>query len=243
MRSETTYSIVVPVYNSAATLYELYARLKKAMGSFRYEVILVDDGSSDNSWECIRDIGQQESNIKGVRLDRNYGQHIATLCGFDHSTGDFVVTIDDDIQHDPIYIPQMIARQMSTGADIVYASSGKTGNPFLRNVASSLFRLQAKILGYRNECSSFRLVTRKIIEFMAKDMHQNYVFIDAVLPRYTSSIIFVPVPKNKRRSGVSGYTALKLFRLYFSILKYYVWPVRPVRDPAKPIYNILSQYR
>lgn len=105
------YSVVVPVYNSEHTLTELYTRLEKV---FRetvqepFELILVDDGSKDRSYQIMEELRQKDSRVKIIQMARNFGQHPALLCGFSHAEGDFIITMDDDLQHPPEEIPKLI---------------------------------------------------------------------------------------------------------------------------------------
>ena len=98
------YSVVVPVYNSEHTLTELYTRLEKV---FRetvqepFELILVDDGSKDRSYQIMEELRQNDPRVKIIQMARNFGQHPALLCGFSHAEGDFIITMDDDLQHPP----------------------------------------------------------------------------------------------------------------------------------------------
>ena len=105
------YSVVVPVYNSEHTLTELYTRLEKV---FRetvqepFELILVDDGSKDRSYQIMEKLRQKDPRVKIIQMARNFGQHPALLCGFSHAEGDFIITMDDDLQHPPEEIPKLI---------------------------------------------------------------------------------------------------------------------------------------
>ena len=105
------YSVVVPVYNSEHTLTELYTRLEKV---FRetvqepFELILVDDGSKDRSYQIMEELRQKDPRVKIIQMARNFGQHPALLCGFSHAEGDFIITMDDDLQHPPEEIPKLI---------------------------------------------------------------------------------------------------------------------------------------
>ena len=98
------YSVVVPVYNSEHTLEELYRRLEKVFREVikeDFELILVDDGSKDRSFEVMTELRNKDQRVRIIQMARNFGQHPALLCGFAHVRGDFVVTMDDDLQHQP----------------------------------------------------------------------------------------------------------------------------------------------
>ena len=103
------YSVVVPVYNSEHTLEELYRRLEKVFREVikeDFELILVDDGSKDRSFEVMRELRNKDQRVRIIQMARNFGQHPALLCGFAHVRGDFVVTMDDDLQHQPEELPK-----------------------------------------------------------------------------------------------------------------------------------------
>ena len=102
------YSVVVPVYNSEHTLQELYTRLEKVFREVikeEFELILVDDGSKDRSFEVMQELRAKDNRVRIIQMARNFGQHPALLCGFAHVKGDFVVTMDDDLQHQPEELP------------------------------------------------------------------------------------------------------------------------------------------
>lgn len=121
---EVTYSVIIPVYNAEKTLPELL----QLLGTFfedklrePYEIILVDDYSLDNSWAKILELAARDSRIKAVKLARNFGQHNAIVCGLHYSCGKYVITMDDDLQHNPDDILKLINKMEETGADAVIA--------------------------------------------------------------------------------------------------------------------------
>ena len=106
------YSIVVPVYNSEKTLEELYTRIRDVFDHTmkeNFELILVDDSSRDNSYEVMEKLHKADSRVKIIQMAKNFGQHPALLCGFSFAKGDFIITMDDDLQHRPEEIPKMAA--------------------------------------------------------------------------------------------------------------------------------------
>ena len=124
------YSVVVPVYNSEHTLGELYTRLEKVFRETLkedFELILVDDGSKDRSYEIMTELREKDHRVRIIQMARNFGQHPALLCGFAHVKGEFVVTMDDDLQHQPEELPKMV-RTMQERPD----AYGKSGYSFKR---------------------------------------------------------------------------------------------------------------
>ena len=222
--SQPVFSVVIPVFNSSLSLEELYSGLHSVftdMGVI-YEVILVDDDSDDNSWEVCSKLKEADpQHITAVRLSRNFGQHNATLCGMGFAKGEFVITMDDDLQMPPEEIPKLIARQKESGADLVYGIFGAKSHSAVRNLGSKSLKKSAKWL--RNspgDGSSFRLMKGDLAK---KILHhtQNFIFLDEVLQWYTDAIAFTAVKHLPRKYRQSGYTLRKLLTLMGNILLYY----------------------
>ncbi|HEX7555319.1 MAG TPA: glycosyltransferase family 2 protein, partial [Leptolinea sp.] len=137
-------SVIVPVYNSAVTLNDLIEQLSKVLPSLagKYEVILINDGSRDNSWETIQNICNKNTWVQGVNMMRNYGQHNALVCGMRLAKYDISVTMDDDLQHPPSEIHKLL-EPLSKGSDVVYGVPLKLPHSWWRNAFS---RLTKKIL-------------------------------------------------------------------------------------------------
>src|SRR4029077_9583652 len=149
-----------PVYNSEASLPELISRLGPVLRSSTTaaELLLVNDASSDRSWQVIQQLASQNSWVKGISLMRNYGQHNAVLCGIRAARYDVVVTMDDDLQHPPEEIPQLLA-MLSQGYDVVYGTPQKEQHGLLRDLASRLTKIalqHAMGAGTARNVSAFR---------------------------------------------------------------------------------------
>jgi len=134
--------VVIPVFNESETLHRLYQEIKKSVSSVdinSYEVIFVDDGSSDNSWEIISQIYEQNSDIvNAVRLRKNFGKAAALDCGFKESTGDVVITMDSDLQDDPLELKKFIEK-INDGYDVVSGWKEKRNDPTSKTLPSKLF--------------------------------------------------------------------------------------------------------
>jgi len=130
-------SVVTPVYNGEASVGELCRRLAEVLPriSAQHEVILVNDGSPDRSWEMISELCSRSPVVRGLNLMRNYGQHNALLCGIRAAKYELVVTIDDDLQHPPEEIPRLLAR-LEEGFDVVYGAPKAEQNGLMRALAS-----------------------------------------------------------------------------------------------------------
>ena len=212
--------MVIPVYNSEATLEEMQSRLTAAMEVLErpWEVIYVFDGGSEGTWKKLLALKQKQPElVTAVRLARNFGQHAATLCGLGMATGEFVVTIDDDLQTPPEAIGALLERQKETGADLVYGLYPKKKHSWFRNLGSKLFKKVFRYLvnGFKDG-SSFRLIHRNLVEEVARFDH-HHVFLDQILSWYTQDVAYQNVDHFARKEGKSGYTTLKLIRLAFSI--------------------------
>lgn len=217
MQKEIAYSVVIPVYLSQETLSELIERTIKVfslqMSSF--EIILVNDGSPDNSWQVIEQLKTKFPGvIKGINLTKNYGQQNATLCGVLESAGRFIITMDDDLQVIPEDIPLLIEKQKKTNADLVYGKYLKTHRPLWRKIARWYYKLISI-----EEGSSFRLINGRLRTCFA-DHRFHFVFIDELCVWYTNKIVFVPVSHAPSQKGRSTYSLGKLWSIGTGFLVY-----------------------
>lgn len=222
------YSIVVPVYNSAGVLAQLTARIIAAMQGYTFEIIFVNDGSTDGSWAELKSIKSNNpaAAITAINLSKNYGQHNATLCGCKHSKGNFIVTIDDDLENPPEEIHKLIATQAQTGADVVYGLYND--NSALKGASKKmLFGIAKKAINNNiGNASSFRLIKKSIIESLTAHM-QYFVRIDELIGWYTGHIAMVQVEHHPRTMGKSGYSFFRLVKLSFKIFfNYYSVPLK-----------------
>ena len=135
-------SVVTPVYNGEASIAELCRRLSEVLPRIatEYEIILVNDGSRDRSWETISELSSRFATVRGLNLMRNYGQHNALLCGIRAAKYDVIVTMDDDLQHPPEEIPRLL-EQLEQGFDVVYGAPKEERHGFMRALASRITRL------------------------------------------------------------------------------------------------------
>jgi dolichol-phosphate mannosyltransferase len=165
------YSVVFPVCNEEDTLPELFRRLEKVMKSLgeSYEIICVDDGSMDRSFEILEKTARENPHCKVIKLSRNFGQQIAITAGLDASQGEAVITLDADLQDPPEFITELIAK-WKEGYDVVYAvRSRRTGN-FLRNFAIKFsYRIINKItkINIPVDTGDFRLLNRRVINALS----------------------------------------------------------------------------
>ena len=141
-------SVIVPLYNEEESLPELYAWIDRVMKSkgFSYEVIFVNDGSTDRSWDVIRELSEKSENVKGIKFRRNYGKSPALYCGFAAAQGDVVITMDADLQDSPDEIPELYRMIMEDGYDLVsgYKQNRKKGDPLSKTIPTKLFNATAR---------------------------------------------------------------------------------------------------
>jgi len=210
-----TLTVVIAVYNSEPSLPELSRRLSEVLPrvATRYEIILVNDGSRDRSWEIISELASQSPVVRGLNLMRNYGQHNALLCGIRAATYDVIVTMDDDLQHPPEEIPRLLAR-LDEGFDVVYAAPKAEQHGALRALASRITRLAlSTAIGWdmAKNVSAFRLFRTRLREAFA-GYQSPFVSIDVLLSWATTCVGAIAVDFQPRHAGSSNYTVTKLIR-------------------------------
>jgi glycosyltransferase involved in cell wall biosynthesis len=217
------YSVVVPVYNSEFSLEELFLSIQAVFEELNenFEIIFVDDNSQDKSWEVLKKLKiQYPGLVTAVKLSKNYGQHNATFCGFTFIKGDFIVTIDDDLQIPATEITRLIRSQESSDAQLVYGFYIEKKQSFFRRMSSSSLRKTSKIFFNRHKnASSFRLITSELISKMIH--HKGFVFLEEIFQWYTDEIAFVEVEHQERKYTKSGYSGKNLFHFFNNIMLYY----------------------
>ena len=218
-------SIVVPVYNSFRTLHELFNRIDIVFKDLNktYRLILIDDGSSDNSWSIIEQIKKSNSDkVLAVKFGKNYGQHNAILCGFNYCLGDFIITMDDDLQHPPEEIKKLISKCEETRADVIYGMPINKQHSMIRNIGSGFVKKTSEFTSEKNVGgSSFRFLKKELVNEIRTNHNHNFLYLDATINTLTFNIEHVNVDHHSRKSGISGYTLFKLISLYFNVLVNY----------------------
>ena len=213
-------SVVVPVYNSALILPQLLERLTKTIGSLtqHYEIILVDDGSRDESWRVMQSLRvSYEKSLIAIQLMRNYGQHNALMCGLGVSRGEFVITMDDDLQNPPEEIPKLLAHIKKHDLDLVYGCPSTKSHAVWRNFGSRIVWHFYRTV-FRNPVTPtpFRIMRHKLAHsVMFYDL--NFTYLDGLLAWCTSRIEGVEVQHHGREQGRSGYSLAKLLGLALNL--------------------------
>ncbi|KAB8317106.1 glycosyltransferase family 2 protein [Tolypothrix campylonemoides VB511288] len=225
-------SVVTPVYGCAGCLEALVERVKLALDGVGqpFELLLVDDGSPDRSWDRIRDLAMRFSEVRGLRLARNFGQHSAIAAGLAHSRGSHVVVMDCDLQDAPEEIPNLLA-VARTGVDVVLAQRSMRRDGLAKRLASYGFhRILAWLTGVPQDhtVANFGVYSRKVVDALASMPEVERVF--PLMVRWAGfPEARVPVVHAERASGRSGYSIGKLLRLALHIvLSYSDKPLRLV---------------
>jgi glycosyltransferase involved in cell wall biosynthesis len=206
-------SIVIPVYNSQDNLAELAAKLVEVLQlrEGEGEIIFVNDGSRDTSWNVICELASEFPFIHGINLMRNYGQHNALLCGIRTAKFPLTVTIDDDLQHPPDQIPKLV-QKLNEGFDVVYGTPQEEQHGLWRDLASHLTKIALQsTMGAETarHVSAFR-VFRTDLRKAFSNYQSPFVSIDVLLTWATTKFAAVPVQHDPRRRGPSNYTFRKL---------------------------------
>jgi len=212
-----TFSIVVPVFNELENIPELYRRLRATLDSVgeTWELVLVDDGSTDGSTERIRELAAKDKRVRPVIFARNFGHQVAITAGWDYARGDAVVIMDADLQDPPEVIPELIARWRE-GYEVVYAvRAEREGESWFKKATASLFyRLIYRITDVKIPLDSgdFRLLDRKVVEVL-KTMRERHRFPRGMAAWVGFRQIGVAYKRAVRYSGETKYPFKKMFRL------------------------------
>ena len=224
------YSVVIPVYNSqdivAKTVTETVKFFEER--SLNYEIVLVNDKSPDNSWEVIDGLAKQNPNVVAIDLLKNYGQHSAVFCGIKHISGDFVITMDDDLQNPPSEIAHLISK-IHEGYDAVFAEFKKKRHSFVR-------RLGTKVIDFLNvkvfdkpadlKLTNFRIFSKDVAERIA-DYRTSYPYIPGLVLLCSSKQGNVLCEHHAREVGSSNYSMVRILKLVARLLfNYSSYPLK-----------------
>jgi dolichol-phosphate mannosyltransferase len=212
-----TFSIIAPIFNEAENMPELYRRVSMVMDSTGqpWELILVDDGSSDNSTVLMRELAEKDDRVRPVIFARNFGHQIAVTAGMDYARGDAVVIIDSDLQDPPEVIPELIAKWQE-GYEVVYAvRAEREGESWFKIWTASLFyRIIYRITDVKipMDTGDFRLMDRKVIDVM-KRMRERYRFLRGMSAWVGFKQAGVPYKRAARFAGSTKYPFKKMLKL------------------------------
>jgi glycosyltransferase involved in cell wall biosynthesis len=217
MSSDLEISIVVPIYNEAPLLPELFLRLSSVVSTLtaKYELILVNDGSQDGSLLLLQEFSQRDARVKYLSFSRNFGHQVAIMAGLDHAAGKAVVIIDGDLQDPPEVIESLYAKYRQ-GYKIVYAKRrSRAGETWFKKVtASAFYRLMARITSIEIplDTGDFRIIDRIVVEEL-KRMPESNKFLRGQIAWMGYRQSFVEYDRQERKVGTSGYSLGKMLRL------------------------------
>ncbi|MEQ9188104.1 MAG: glycosyltransferase family 2 protein [Cryomorphaceae bacterium] len=237
------YSIVIPVYKSEDVVTQTVQAIQEVLRkhSLNAEIVLVNDGSPDDSWKVIQKLAESNKNIIAIDLLKNYGQHTAVHCGIANANGDFIITMDDDLQNPPEEILKLISK-IDEGYDLVFARFRQKMHGRFRSLGSKFVGyLNTKIFGKPKDLTltNFRIFTKETAQLML-NYQTNYPYIPGLLLMHASCIANVDTEHHKRESGVSNYTLGRILKLVARLLfNYSSFPLK-VMSGAGVIVSLLS---
>lgn len=224
-------SILIPVFNDQEVLPELYRRLKAQLDQAgqAYEIVFVDDGSSDSSWKMIEDLHKQDKGIFGIKLMRNFGQQNAIAAGLDHVGGDVVVIMDSDLQDRPEDIPKLVQALEKNDASMAIARWASRKDSWFKLAVSRLFfSVSKRITNIRHEpnLGVFRAIRREVIEELRKYPEKTSTTL-SLLYWIGVDYVAVDLERDARYAGKSGYSLKKMIKLTADrIFSFSMFPIR-----------------
>jgi len=210
-------SVVVPCYYTGSTVRRLYTRLQSIIqtAGIRTEIILIDDGSPDDTWKEISELSNIAPEVRGIRLSRNFGQQSALLAGLEASTGDRIFLLDDDLQDPPELLPEMM-RLMDEGADVVYGQRlRRPGESKVRKLLTFLFYKLIAFLSdtsLPSEAADFRLMTRRVVDILIR-MREQPIYLRGMVSWIGFQQTALHYERDPRAAGISHYHWSRLYKL------------------------------
>ena len=241
------YSVIVPVYNGETTIGELFKRTHSffVKNKLEFEMVFVHDCGKDKSWKVLERIKMEYSDVvRIIKLSRNFGQHNALICGFEYANGDFFITMDEDLQHDPEDILRLIDEQQKGDYDVVYGTYDQLRHSAFRNLTS---RMARKIIHFGipdvfPNYTAYRLI-KATVGRQTLEMLNSYTFLDGYLAWVTSNFSSCQVSHHDRFSGESSYTLKKLINHSINIfITFSSLPIRLLRKLSYLVIVITGCY-
>lgn len=222
---EPEFSIVIPIYNEEENIPELYRRLTVVMEALcgqikaekdAYEILMVDDGSRDGSWDLIKELHEKDGRVKGISFARNFGHHVAITAGLDRAKGRAVVLMDGDLQDPPEEMPRLFEK-FREGYDLVYGIRQQRNDPLLKKTASFMFwwilRRFSGVDMPRGQ-TMLRIMSRRLVDAL-NDMREQARFIHGMMAWTGFKTATLEVRHSPRMKGRSKYNVPRMFRLAF----------------------------
>jgi polyisoprenyl-phosphate glycosyltransferase len=213
-----TISIIVPIYNSSSIIADLLKAIdiERKKSNWNLELVLIDDGSKDNSYEKIEELSSIYNYIRGIKLSRNFGHQVAVKTGLAHCTGDYIAVIDDDLQDPPSLLPLFFS-YLDNGYDVAYGVRKKRKESFLKKLGyNSFYRLLKKMsdTDIPLDSGDFCVMKKRVVENMLKFQEKN-PFLRGIRAWVGFKQIGVEYERAARFDGESGYTFKKLLKIAF----------------------------
>ncbi|PWK28307.1 undecaprenyl-phosphate 4-deoxy-4-formamido-L-arabinose transferase [Arcicella aurantiaca] len=222
-------SVVIPVYHGAVTITKLVETVQEQLKAYAFEIILINDGSKDNSEQVCINLSEQYKNISFLSLRKNFGEFNAVMCGLYYAKGEYTVIIDDDFQNPPSEIIKLLNTAQNGNFDVVYSQYDEKKHHAIRNFGSWLVNQVTTTLFKKPQdlyLSSFKIIKREVVEEICK-YKGPYPYLDGLIFNITDNVGKVTVIHNDRHHGESNYTAKKLASLFLNIIfGYSLLPVR-----------------
>jgi dolichol-phosphate mannosyltransferase len=247
MHPETSISIVGSTFNEEAIIADFIERTLNILEkNFQhYELILIDDGSTDKTFQICQQYADKNPHIRAIAFSRNYGHEIALTAGIEYAKNDYVVLLDTDLQHPPELIPQLMEKIL-TGYDIVYAArTSRAGETWFKKMSTKLYYYLARKmsgLDFPSDAGNFRIINRKVVQSIRqlKEHNRHLMMLYAYVGFRTTSIPYICEP---RKAGASKYSYRKLINLALdSIISFSQRPLRYMSIGSIVISVVMSCY-
>jgi polyisoprenyl-phosphate glycosyltransferase len=222
-------SVCIPVFNGSKTISDLVHAIKTELHNYQIEIVLVNDGSKDNSRNVCIDLALKYDHIKFINLRKNFGEHNAVLCGLRYTTGDYIIVMDDDFQNPPSQIIKLVEKAQEGDYDIVYSRYFEKKHHWFRNLGSSINDKFATWLINKPKSlylSSFKLIKKEVVAEIVK-YTGPFVYIDGLILRVTDNIGVKTVEHCERIDSESNYTLKKLISLWLNM--FVNFSIKPLR--------------
>ncbi len=219
------FSIVIPIFNEEENIPELHRRLTAVMERLcrgegyppdGYEIVMVDDGSKDRSWQLIKELHEKDPRVRGMSFSRNFGHHIAITAGLDHARGDSVILMDGDLQDPPEEIPKLYEKSKE-GYDLVYGIRRERKDTLFKKLTSFLFWWMLRRFSgvdMPGNQTMLRILSRRVADVL-RDMREYARFIHGMMAWTGFHVTALEIEHGERTKGESKYTIPRLFRLAF----------------------------